>query len=112
MVNNLGNKQTMADNIRYYIGKFDVTSKEMCEVLDVPPSTFSYWLNARTYPRIDKIEKMASFFHVTKADLVEDRNSMILMESISSEELAMIKRYRKASEKEKQSIQFILKEYE
>lgn len=72
MSNNFGNKETMARNIRYFMDKNGVTSTEICEVIGVPQSTFSYWLHARTYPRIDKIEKMASFFGITKADLVEE----------------------------------------
>lgn len=73
MTNNLGNKETMAKNLRYYMELNNVSSVEMCRVLDVPQSTFSYWLNAKTYPRIDKIEKMAKFFKVEKSDLIEER---------------------------------------
>ena len=76
MPNNLGNKETMARNIQYYMDLNHVNSADMCRVLDVPQSTFSYWLHARTYPRIDKIEKMASFFGITKADLVEERGTL------------------------------------
>lgn len=74
MENNLGNKKTMASNIRYYMALNDVTSKELCETLGFSPSTFSYWITAKTYPRIDKIEKMARYFHITKSDLVEERD--------------------------------------
>ena len=75
MSNNLGNKETMARNIQYYMDLNRTTSAEMCRVLGVPQSTFSYWLHAKTYPRIDKIEKMANHFGITKADLVEERDS-------------------------------------
>ncbi len=36
--------------------------------------TFSDWVNAKTYPRIDKIELMANYFGISKSDLVEDRS--------------------------------------
>jgi len=36
--------------------------------------TFSDWVNAKTYPRIDKIELMANYFGISKADLVEERS--------------------------------------
>lgn len=74
MDNNLGNKQTMAINIRRYMEEKGVSSVEVCEALGVPKATFSNWCNGVTYPRIDKIEKMAKFFGVTKSDLVEDYN--------------------------------------
>lgn len=76
MPNNLGNKETMARNIQYYMDINHVNSADMCRILNVPQSTFSYWLHARTYPRIDKIEKMAAYFGITKADLVEERGSV------------------------------------
>lgn len=73
MENNLGNKKTMADNIRYYLDKKGISSKQLCDDLGFSQSTFSYWLTAKTYPRIDKIELMANYFHITKSDLVEER---------------------------------------
>lgn len=72
MGNNLGNKETMAKNIKRYMGITGVSAADMCKVLGVPQSTFSYWLNAKTYPRIDKIEKMANYFGIKKSDLVEE----------------------------------------
>ena len=75
MPNNLGNKQTMAKNIKYYMDRNGVSAADMCRVLNVPQSTFSYWLHAKSYPRIDKIEKMAHLFGIKKSDLVEERSS-------------------------------------
>lgn len=75
MENNLGNKETMARNITYYMSVKGVQSIDVCDALGIPPSTFSYWITAKTYPRIDKIEKMANYFGITKADLVEERKA-------------------------------------
>lgn len=72
MTNNLGNKETMAKNIRYYMNLYNKTRQDMCDALGVKYSTFTDWVNAKKYPRIDKIEMMANYFHITKADLVEE----------------------------------------
>jgi uncharacterized protein (UPF0218 family) len=40
------------------------------------------WLQADSYPRIDKIEQMAKYFHVTKSDLVEVRGQEDLAQMI------------------------------
>lgn len=72
MPNNLGNKETMAKNIRYYMELHRKTRQEMCDALGVKYTTFTDWINANAYPRIDKIEMMANYFHITKADLVEE----------------------------------------
>lgn len=67
----LGNKEIMAANIRFYMEKLGKTNREMCAALDVSYSTFYDWVTAVKYPRIDKIERMANYFGISKADLVE-----------------------------------------
>lgn len=67
----LGNKEIMARNIRFFMDKYDITRNALCEHLGVSYMTVSDWLNAKKYPRIDKIEKMAQLFHVPKSSLVE-----------------------------------------
>ncbi|MEE0433869.1 MAG: S24 family peptidase [Peptococcaceae bacterium] len=74
MTNNLGNKETMSENIKYYMDLHGVDRKTICTALGVNYATFSDWVNARTYPRIDKIELMAHYFGISKADLVEPRD--------------------------------------
>ena len=74
-MSNLGNKQIMAQNIRYYMNKRNITQTEICNTLGFKMPTFSDWVNAKTYPRIDKIELMANYFGISKADLVEERTA-------------------------------------
>ncbi|MFR1698756.1 MAG: LexA family protein [Anaerovoracaceae bacterium] len=75
MNNNLGNKEIMAKNIQYYMDLYGKSRNDMCEALGVKYTTFTDWVKANSYPRIDKIEMMANYFGIEKADLVEDRNS-------------------------------------
>lgn len=67
----LGNKQVMAQNIKMYMEDKGISRKEFCKRLGFAYSTVTDWLNAEKYPRIDKIDMMATFFGVSKADLVE-----------------------------------------
>lgn len=53
-MNSLGNKQVMADNIKRLMNEFNVSRSDICTRLKLKPSTFSDWVNAKTYPRIDK----------------------------------------------------------
>ncbi len=71
-MSNLGNKEIMAKNIQYYMDKYGKTRQDMCEALGVKYTTFTDWVKANSYPRIDKIELMANYFGVSKADLVEE----------------------------------------
>lgn len=72
----LGNKEIMARNIQYYMDKYGKTRQDMCEALGVKYTTFTDWVKGNSYPRIDKIELMANFFGISKADLVEDRTKV------------------------------------
>ena len=71
-MSDLGNKEIMAKNIKYYMSLCKVNQTEICNTLGIKMPTFSDWVNAKTYPRIDKIELMANYFGISKADLVEE----------------------------------------
>lgn len=73
-MSNLGNKEVMAKNLRYFVEKSGKTQKEMCEILNVSTSTFNDWMKAKSYPRIDKIEILANYFGILKSDLIEDKS--------------------------------------
>ena len=73
---NLGNKAIMAKNIQYYMNMHNKDRNEMCDALGVKYTTFTDWVKGNSYPRIDKIELMANYFGITKAELVEDHNML------------------------------------
>lgn len=73
-MSNLGNKEIMAKNIQYYMDKYEKTRQDMCDALGVKYTTFTDWVKGNSYPRIDKIELMANYFGISKADLVEERS--------------------------------------
>lgn len=103
------NKEVMARNIRHFMTINNVTAADMCKVLNIKPNTFSYWVNAKYYPRIDKIEMMANYFGVSKAALVEDlwqeKSSIV---TLTSEEKDLIKAYRQASLDTKLAVKAVL----
>ena len=74
-MSDLGNKEIMAENIRYYMDKFGVSRNQMCDALGVKYTTLTDWVKAKSYPRIDKIELMANYFGVSKSDLVEEKDA-------------------------------------
>ena len=75
MKNTLGNKGTMAKNILYYMDITGKTRQDMCDALGVKYTTFTDWVKGNTYPRIDKIELMANYFGISKAELVEEHTT-------------------------------------
>jgi transcriptional regulator with XRE-family HTH domain len=73
-MSNIGNKETMAKNLSYYVGISGKTQKELSEIVGVAASTFNDWLKGKKYPRIDKIEILADYFGILKSDLIEEKS--------------------------------------
>lgn len=70
---NLGNRKVFAENLEYYLKKNDMQKKELAQRLGIGQSTVTDWGKARTYPRMDKVQKMAEIFGIEMSDLVEIR---------------------------------------
>lgn len=71
----LENKEVISKNIQYYMNKHHQTRNEICDALGIKYTTFTDWVKAKSYPRIDKIELMANYWGISKADLVEDKST-------------------------------------
>lgn len=69
------NKEVMSKNLQYYMELNEKTRRDICNDLGFAYSTFTDWVKGNKYPRIDKIEMLANYFHISKADLVEDRTT-------------------------------------
>lgn len=67
----LGNKAIMARNIQRLMEATGKSRVQVCDDLGIKYTTFTDWVNGNRYPRIDKIEMMANYFGVSKAELVE-----------------------------------------
>ena len=76
-MSSLGNKSVLAKNLSYYLNRTGKSQREMAEIVGVSPAAFSYWINGRKYPRIDKIELLANYFGVLKSDLIEEKSSSV-----------------------------------
>ena len=74
-MSDLGNIRTMSANINRLMKRNGIDRRKLSNDLNVSYTTLADWINAKTYPRIDKIESMAKYFHVDKASLVEDQSN-------------------------------------
>lgn len=66
-------KDIFAKNIKHYLNERGLTQTQLAKILDYPEMTVSNWVNAKYYPRIDKIQEMADFLSINKSDLIEDK---------------------------------------
>lgn len=71
-MNDRNSKMILAKNIRHYMELNNKTRNEMCEALGVKYTTFTDWVNGKTYPRMERIEQMAAYFGIAKSALLED----------------------------------------
>lgn len=76
-MSDIGNKDVFSENLARRVADSDKTRREICEELGIPYSTFCEWLSGKKYPRIDKIELLANYFHIQKSDLIEDQSNRI-----------------------------------
>lgn len=74
-MNSLGNKNIMAKNIDKHMKKRGISRRKLSADLGISYTTVTDWINAKTYPRIDKIEMMANYFGINKSDLVEESST-------------------------------------
>lgn len=76
-MSDLGSKEVFSNNLKRYMDAWDLKRTDIAEIVDCPYSTVNDWYNAKTYPRIDMIEKLAKYFGITKADLIESSKATI-----------------------------------
>lgn len=72
-MSDLGNREIFSKNLKYYMKLYNKTRTDISKALGVSYTTFASWENGTNYPRIDKIEMLANYFKVSKADLIEDK---------------------------------------
>lgn len=62
-------KLIMAQNIRRLMQEKHMSVADLSRAINVPYTTINDWLHGVTYPRNDKIDRLAVFFNVDASDL-------------------------------------------
>ena len=66
------NKTIFANNLKKYMKLNGKTRRDLCQALGFSYYTLSDWVNAKKYPRMDKVEVLANYFGIQKSDLIEE----------------------------------------
>ena len=98
------NKEVFAKNLKKYMAKRGVNAAEVCKALGFRPNTYSNWMNAKIFPRINKIQDLADFFGVNKSALIEDADNITL----SPKESKIIIGYRESDDRTRTIVDKIL----
>lgn len=99
------NKEVMARNIKKQMDKKGVSSADVCRALNFKTNTFSNWINAKIYPRIDKIEMMANYFGISKSELVEDQTTIHYDSALVNRALQYYKQIQNLSPEQRKSLE-------
>ncbi|MFT8710269.1 MAG: XRE family transcriptional regulator, partial [Sporolactobacillus sp.] len=60
-----------SNNLKKYLHRKGISQTELANQLEIPEMTLSNWLNAKTYPRPDKLQLLADYFRIKRSDLTE-----------------------------------------
>ncbi|MEC1714995.1 LexA family protein [Schinkia azotoformans] len=71
-------RKVLAKNLQKLLDEKRITQTDMAKDLGFAETTVSSWLLCKKYPRLDKIQKMADYFHVKRSDLTEEKPTNII----------------------------------
>lgn len=69
----MDNKNIFARNLQMYMDMNGKSRRDVSDAIGVSYYTFTDWVNGKKYPRMDKVERLASYFGILKSDLIEAR---------------------------------------
>lgn len=108
-------KEVFARNLKFYMKRSGMNQKEMAQIVGVSAPAFCEWLNAKKYPRIDKIEILANYFGILKSDLIEDKSSkenLPTEEKLTDGEKVWLDLYRKTPESSREMLMLLFQSFE
>lgn len=113
-------KKVFVSNLLRCIEEKGVNKKTVADYLKISQGTVSDWCMYRSYPRMDKIQKLAEYFGCEKSDLIEARsidNQYYLKKSVKelSEELmndpqsvVLFQKFKVLSEDDKKIVEALI----
>lgn len=65
-------QQVVAENLQRILDAKGISQSDLARGIDVHPSTVSVWLRGEGAPRADTVDKICTYLHITRADLILD----------------------------------------
>ena len=66
-------KSVFAQNLQHHLDKSGMRKKDLADALGVYPSTITFWLQGKSAPRADMLDKICKVFHISRVELVSDK---------------------------------------
>lgn len=97
----MDNKEIFSINLRRLMEQKGISRQDLSKVLGVSYFTISDWVNGKKYPRMDKVELLATYFGILKSDLIEEKgiNKTLPQEQTLTEgEMMLLELFRQIPE--------------
>ena len=100
--------EVFAKNLRYYLNKSGKTQKEVARIIGVSAPTFHEWCSGKKTPRMDKVERLATYFGILKSDLIEDKQKQPAESELSIRKKAFMQKVAEMSDDQIERLEQIL----
>lgn len=114
----MNNKEIFASNLNFYMRLNKKSRNDMADAIGVSYFTFTDWVKGKSYPRMDKVERMAEYFGIKISDLVEKKTieskpveiAELHAEMLMDEEyLALYEEFKKLDTKKRQIVKDLVR---
>lgn len=101
----LEQKQIFSANLSSLLTARHLTQREVANSIGVSAQTFNTWCRGVAIPRMDKIQKLADYFHVEKSVLIDPPDSSASHSlQLTTPELILLNSYRKLDADDKSQL--------
>ena len=69
----MDNRAVFTKNLNYQMELHNKSRQDISDALGVSYFTVTSWANGTKYPRMNRIEQLASYFGILKSDLIEEK---------------------------------------
>ena len=97
----MDNKEIFSINLKRLMEQKGVSRQDLSKVLGVSYFTISDWVNGKKYPRMDKVEMLATYFGILKSELIEEKGmneTLPQVQTLTEGEKALLELFRQIPE--------------
>lgn len=99
-------KQILSRNLRMLLEERGISQRELARAIHEKPTTINSWYIGKSLPRMDRLAKIADFFHVKYTDLIDEP---IDLNKDIEDESKLLRNYRILNKSGKELAQLQLK---
>jgi len=68
-------REIFMKNLNRIMQELALKQADVAKAIGVTPQSFNAWMQGKTIPRMGKVQALADYFHVSKAELIEEHSA-------------------------------------